>query len=215
MWWVSSYVAKQSERENGKRQWEKKTRGRFCSIISADSSNWTFRVLLSWHFQNKPEHCQEYFSNIFLVWPFALHSLYISKASSKPLKCVCKANIQYSLMKRVSPKWALHPDANGVSLAFVLQGARVWLRHKEQLLPSIVSSCDDASLVLTTDYGKVRKLPSLSLLTLPRIHFKPASVCAVSAPWSISISHYICMTTPGARKQFLKPKPVQNSSHRT
>ncbi|KAF3694929.1 Unconventional myosin-X Unconventional myosin-10 [Channa argus] len=34
-------------------------------------------------------------------------------------------------------------------------GARVWLRHKEQLLPSTVSSCDDSSLVLTTDYGKV------------------------------------------------------------
>ncbi|MEQ2235295.1 hypothetical protein ILYODFUR_000857 [Ilyodon furcidens] len=33
--------------------------------------------------------------------------------------------------------------------------ARVWLRHKEQLLPSTVSSYDDLSLVLTTDYGKV------------------------------------------------------------
>ncbi|KAK5616174.1 hypothetical protein CRENBAI_016247 [Crenichthys baileyi] len=32
--------------------------------------------------------------------------------------------------------------------------ARVWLRHKEQLLPSTVSSYDDLSLVLTTDYGK-------------------------------------------------------------
>ncbi|CAG5865524.1 unnamed protein product, partial [Menidia menidia] len=34
-------------------------------------------------------------------------------------------------------------------------GARVWLRHKEQLLPSAVSACDHSSLVLTTDYGKV------------------------------------------------------------
>uniref|UniRef100_A0A8D3AFU5 Unconventional myosin-X-like n=2 Tax=Scophthalmus maximus TaxID=52904 RepID=A0A8D3AFU5_SCOMX len=40
-----------------------------------------------------------------------------------------------------------------------LNGVRVWLRHKEQLLPSTVSSCDDSSLVLTTDYGKVRTLP--------------------------------------------------------
>uniref|UniRef100_A0A3Q1JFB9 Myosin X, like 1 n=1 Tax=Anabas testudineus TaxID=64144 RepID=A0A3Q1JFB9_ANATE len=40
-------------------------------------------------------------------------------------------------------------------LTIVLQGARVWLRHKEQLLPSAVSSCDDSSLVLTTDYGRV------------------------------------------------------------
>uniref|UniRef100_A0AAQ6IKU5 Myosin X, like 1 n=1 Tax=Anabas testudineus TaxID=64144 RepID=A0AAQ6IKU5_ANATE len=38
---------------------------------------------------------------------------------------------------------------------FFLEGARVWLRHKEQLLPSAVSSCDDSSLVLTTDYGRV------------------------------------------------------------
>uniref|UniRef100_A0AAQ5ZPR3 Myosin X, like 1 n=1 Tax=Amphiprion ocellaris TaxID=80972 RepID=A0AAQ5ZPR3_AMPOC len=37
-------------------------------------------------------------------------------------------------------------------------GARVWLRHKEQLLPSTVSSCDDSSLAVTTDYGKVRSL---------------------------------------------------------
>uniref|UniRef100_A0AAX7UAU1 Myosin X, like 1 n=1 Tax=Astatotilapia calliptera TaxID=8154 RepID=A0AAX7UAU1_ASTCA len=36
-----------------------------------------------------------------------------------------------------------------------LEGARVWLRHKEQLRPSTVSSCDDSTLILTTDYGKV------------------------------------------------------------
>uniref|UniRef100_A0A8C5HR33 Unconventional myosin-X-like n=1 Tax=Gouania willdenowi TaxID=441366 RepID=A0A8C5HR33_GOUWI len=34
-------------------------------------------------------------------------------------------------------------------------GARVWLRHKEQLLPSTISSYEDSTLVLTTDYGKV------------------------------------------------------------
>uniref|UniRef100_A0AAX7T9R3 Myosin X, like 3 n=1 Tax=Astatotilapia calliptera TaxID=8154 RepID=A0AAX7T9R3_ASTCA len=38
-----------------------------------------------------------------------------------------------------------------------LTGARVWLRHKEQLRPSTVSSCDDSTLILTTDYGKVRR----------------------------------------------------------
>uniref|UniRef100_A0AAQ5Z522 Myosin X, like 3 n=1 Tax=Amphiprion ocellaris TaxID=80972 RepID=A0AAQ5Z522_AMPOC len=32
------------------------------------------------------------------------------------------------------------------------------LLHKEQLLPSTVSSCDDSSLAVTTDYGKVRSL---------------------------------------------------------
>uniref|UniRef100_A0A6Q2WTY4 Myosin X, like 1 n=1 Tax=Esox lucius TaxID=8010 RepID=A0A6Q2WTY4_ESOLU len=38
------------------------------------------------------------------------------------------------------------------------QGARVWLRDKEQLLPATVSSCshDDGTLVLTADYGEVR-----------------------------------------------------------
>ncbi|XP_053184717.1 unconventional myosin-X [Scomber japonicus] len=46
---------------------------------------------------------------------------------------------------------------------FFLEGARVWLRHKEQLLPSTVSSCDDASLVLTTDYGKVIYLQKAEL----------------------------------------------------
>ncbi|XP_028291759.1 unconventional myosin-X isoform X2 [Gouania willdenowi] len=35
-----------------------------------------------------------------------------------------------------------------------LEGARVWLRHKEQLLPSTISSYEDSTLVLTTDYGK-------------------------------------------------------------
>ncbi|XP_028992569.1 unconventional myosin-X [Betta splendens] len=38
---------------------------------------------------------------------------------------------------------------------FFTEGARVWLRHKEQLLPSTVTSSDDSSLVLTVDYGKV------------------------------------------------------------
>uniref|UniRef100_A0AAQ5Y551 Myosin X, like 3 n=1 Tax=Amphiprion ocellaris TaxID=80972 RepID=A0AAQ5Y551_AMPOC len=38
---------------------------------------------------------------------------------------------------------------------------RVWLRHKEQLLPSTVSSCDDSSLAVTTDYGKVRSLQEM------------------------------------------------------
>ncbi|XP_056894751.1 unconventional myosin-X isoform X1 [Takifugu flavidus] len=41
---------------------------------------------------------------------------------------------------------------------FFLEGARVWHRHKEQLLPATVSSCNDSSLVLTTDYGKVMHL---------------------------------------------------------
>ncbi|KAM7380623.1 hypothetical protein PAMP_003904 [Pampus punctatissimus] len=66
----------------------------------------------------------------------------------------------------MTPMWALWaPDANDVVLAIMLQEARVWLRHKEQLLPSTVSSCDDTSLVLTTDYGKYSPLP-LSLIDI-------------------------------------------------
>uniref|UniRef100_A0A8K9VFJ8 Myosin X, like 1 n=1 Tax=Oncorhynchus mykiss TaxID=8022 RepID=A0A8K9VFJ8_ONCMY len=46
----------------------------------------------------------------------------------------------------------------------VYTGARVWLRNKELLLPATVSSCshDDGYLVLTTDYGKVRRTNYLS-----------------------------------------------------
>lgn len=37
----------------------------------------------------------------------------------------------------------------------LLQGARVWVREKEQLLPATVNSCGDGTLVVTTDYGEV------------------------------------------------------------
>uniref|UniRef100_A0AAZ3PVD3 Myosin X, like 1 n=1 Tax=Oncorhynchus tshawytscha TaxID=74940 RepID=A0AAZ3PVD3_ONCTS len=39
--------------------------------------------------------------------------------------------------------------------SFIL-GARVWVKEKEQLVPSTVNSCGDGTLVLTTDYGEVR-----------------------------------------------------------
>ncbi|KAM4624860.1 unconventional myosin-X [Polymixia lowei] len=39
--------------------------------------------------------------------------------------------------------------------AFFVEGARVWVREKEQLVPSTVNSCGDGTLVLTTDYGEV------------------------------------------------------------
>lgn len=43
-----------------------------------------------------------------------------------------------------------------VSCVFVIQGARVWVREKEQLVPATVNSCGDGTLVVTTDYGEVR-----------------------------------------------------------
>ncbi|XP_056915471.1 unconventional myosin-X isoform X2 [Takifugu flavidus] len=39
--------------------------------------------------------------------------------------------------------------------AFFTEGARVWVREKEQLLPATVNSCGDGILVITTDYGEV------------------------------------------------------------
>ncbi|TMS21789.1 Unconventional myosin-X [Larimichthys crocea] len=39
--------------------------------------------------------------------------------------------------------------------AFFTEGARVWVREKEQLLPATVNSCADGTLVITTDYGEV------------------------------------------------------------
>ncbi|XP_054644352.1 unconventional myosin-X isoform X1 [Dunckerocampus dactyliophorus] len=62
---------------------------------------------------------------------------------------------------------------------FFQEGSRVWLRHKEQFLPSTVSSCDDASLVLITDYGKVINLqkPELSRDTVYPMH--PSSIHGV------------------------------------
>lgn len=52
--------------------------------------------------------------------------------------------------------WFLCVHMLRMLLIFLLQGAQVWLRHKEQLLPSTISSCDELSMVLTTEYGKVR-----------------------------------------------------------
>uniref|UniRef100_A0A8D3AG11 Unconventional myosin-X-like n=1 Tax=Scophthalmus maximus TaxID=52904 RepID=A0A8D3AG11_SCOMX len=58
-------------------------------------------------------------------------------------------------------------------------GVRVWLRHKEQLLPSTVSSCDDSSLVLTTDYGKVIYLQKAELNRETVYAMHPSSVNGV------------------------------------
>uniref|UniRef100_A0A8C4DHE7 Myosin-X n=1 Tax=Dicentrarchus labrax TaxID=13489 RepID=A0A8C4DHE7_DICLA len=49
--------------------------------------------------------------------------------------------------------------------------------HKEQLLPSTVSSCDDSSLVLTTDYDKVKRCAELNRETVYPMH--PSSIDGV------------------------------------
>uniref|UniRef100_A0A671TBE4 Myosin X, like 1 n=1 Tax=Sinocyclocheilus anshuiensis TaxID=1608454 RepID=A0A671TBE4_9TELE len=46
---------------------------------------------------------------------------------------------------------------NGVGFTlnnFFKLGSRVWVNHKDQLVPSTVNSCGDGTLVLTTDYGE-------------------------------------------------------------
>lgn len=46
----------------------------------------------------------------------------------------------------------------------MMQGARVWVREKEQLLPATVNSCGDGILVITTDYGEVRNVDNIWIM---------------------------------------------------
>ncbi|XP_015248207.1 PREDICTED: unconventional myosin-X-like isoform X4 [Cyprinodon variegatus] len=39
--------------------------------------------------------------------------------------------------------------------SFFTEGARVWVKEKEQFLPATVNSCGDGTLVVTSDYGEV------------------------------------------------------------
>ncbi|XP_034041694.1 unconventional myosin-X [Thalassophryne amazonica] len=61
----------------------------------------------------------------------------------------------------------------------VIEGGRVWLRHKDQLLPSTISSSDDLSLKLTTDYGKVIFLQRAELSRDTVYHMHPSSIHGV------------------------------------
>ncbi|KAM8856507.1 unconventional myosin-X [Spinachia spinachia] len=62
---------------------------------------------------------------------------------------------------------------------FFSEGARVWLAHKEQLLPSTVTSSDDSSLVLTTDYGKAIYLQKAQLNRETIYPMHPSSIHGV------------------------------------
>ncbi|XP_077583512.1 unconventional myosin-X [Stigmatopora nigra] len=62
---------------------------------------------------------------------------------------------------------------------FFVEGSHVWLRHKEQLLPSTVTSFDETSLVLTTDYGKVIYLQKAELSKDTAYPMHPSSVHGV------------------------------------
>ena len=68
------------------------------------------------------------------------------------MSCVCLLVCKHTLCVRVCA-FALCNEARCVFVSS--QGARVWLREKDQLLPSTVSYRDDSSTVLTTDYGEV------------------------------------------------------------
>nr|XP_055071059.1 unconventional myosin-X [Misgurnus anguillicaudatus] len=62
---------------------------------------------------------------------------------------------------------------------FFVEGARVWVRDKEQLLPSTVSSCDEQSLILTTDYGEVITLDQSEVNRLKVAPMHPTSINGV------------------------------------
>ncbi|KAL0985675.1 hypothetical protein UPYG_G00160330 [Umbra pygmaea] len=65
--------------------------------------------------------------------------------------------------------------------SFFVEGARVWMRVREQLLPATVSSCchDDGTLVLTTDYGEVTYLQH-EVLNRDQVYLmKPSSIAGV------------------------------------
>lgn len=51
-----------------------------------------------------------------------------------------------------------HHLLTSLFVCLCFQGARVWVREKEQLVPATVNSCGDGTLVLTTDYGEVRSV---------------------------------------------------------
>uniref|UniRef100_A0A8C1A6T0 Uncharacterized protein n=1 Tax=Cyprinus carpio carpio TaxID=630221 RepID=A0A8C1A6T0_CYPCA len=57
--------------------------------------------------------------------------------------------------------------------------SRVWVRDKEQLLPSTVSCCDDRTLILTTDYGEVITLDQGEVNRLKVFPMHPSSISGV------------------------------------
>ncbi|KAJ3591740.1 hypothetical protein NHX12_006872 [Muraenolepis orangiensis] len=69
--------------------------------------------------------------------------------------------------------------SSNVSSLCAPQGARVWLRQKEQLLPSTVTSCNELSLVLATDYGKVVSVERQDLGGDTVVPMHPSSVQGV------------------------------------
>ncbi|KAJ3612778.1 hypothetical protein NHX12_019036 [Muraenolepis orangiensis] len=76
-------------------------------------------------------------------------------------------------MPRLSP---LSPGLLMRFSAFSREGARVWVREKEQLVPSTVNSCGDGTLVVTTDYGEVLYLQQAEV-TRERVHaMHPSSI---------------------------------------
>ncbi|XP_067106712.1 unconventional myosin-X [Osmerus mordax] len=63
--------------------------------------------------------------------------------------------------------------------SFFVEGAHVWLRDKEQLLPSTVSSCQEGKLVLTTHYGEVVFLQEKQQVRERVLLMQPSSIQGV------------------------------------
>ncbi|KAJ8004412.1 hypothetical protein DPEC_G00135450 [Dallia pectoralis] len=75
--------------------------------------------------------------------------------------------------------------------SFFVEGARVWLRDKEQLLPATVSSCshDDGTLVLTADYGEVVYVQQSELNRDKVFAMHPSSILGVEDMSSLGELH--------------------------
>ena len=78
----------------------------------------------------------------------------------------------------------------------VLQGARVWVREKEQLVPSTVNSCGDGTLVVTTDYGAVRDTRiSFTGIRLDIHHLRSSPEPSGWSQTPLSLDHHSTMNT--------------------
>ncbi|CAL1575739.1 unnamed protein product [Knipowitschia caucasica] len=63
--------------------------------------------------------------------------------------------------------------------SFFTEGARVWVKEKEQLVPATVNSCGDGTLVLTTDYGEVLYLQTAEVTREKVYAMHPSSISGV------------------------------------
>ncbi|XP_061897365.1 unconventional myosin-X isoform X2 [Entelurus aequoreus] len=72
---------------------------------------------------------------------------------------------------------------------FFTEGARVWVREKEQLVPATVNSCGDGTLVVTTDYGEALYLQQAEVTRERVCAMHPSSIHGVEDMSSLAELH--------------------------